>query len=347
MHATIETIRERSSEHQDRVTGTQVRAVVDGLVAVDSLADVAATSGLTPTAVLDVVATFGTWLTHVKGGSGAATETAAHRERAGTRGDTVTIPDGFERTAGHRRDVSKALAAIVVTDPSDELITRYIARQYPTATNVLPFQAVSAMLYFATKDRLDEVDAIAPAFDPLAVAAYDLMETARADAVTGIGVLAGGDVTDLAALRDACTKARWVAEGELARIERAVTAAEQRPSAVPVLARELRLLAGRVDAHPDRYLPGTVADLTHGQVRRVAELAGLAVEATRRSDEADIRRRLQALGLSTDADRLVPDGIKAAHVGITDTFWDAMQRRADGEADWDDDLVEAFRTTTT
>lgn len=386
MNATIERMRQHKADDEAKVTVSQVRGVVDGLIACRSLDEIAGTTKLEPSKVLDIVATFGTWLTHVLGGSGADTTTAsdlaqaplfqfpcakatkktkaaakvkATAKKAATKAATkatkkvaptgasiqVVIPAGFERSAWHKRDVSKALASIVVANPDNELITRYIARQYPTSSKVLTFEMVAVIWRFATVGRLDEIDQVNPdsaAFTRLVVAAYDLLEVARRDAIAGIRLLASADTSDIDALRQACTKARWVAEGEIAKIESLVAAVASRPSAETVLVKELKFLARRIEANPSRYLIGSIAELMDGQVRRIGAAAGLQVEGANRSDEVQIRRQLQDMGLSSDVDRLVPDGLKALQAGIIDTFWDAMERRVDGDPAWDEDLADSF-----
>lgn len=256
----------------------------------------------------------------------------------------VVLPVGFERSAPHRRDVARALAAIVVADLSDDIIVRFLARKYPSETTVLTFPIVAALWRFATLGRLDDMAEISPhlGFQRLLVAAWDLLEVARQDSADGIKELIAADVSDLDALRDACAKSRFVAEGELTRIERQITMAHEREAALPLLSRELSFLAQRVRANPMAYLIGSIAELSEGQVRRIAQAAGLPVDGESRAEEAEIRSRLQQMGLSSDVDRLVPEGVRASQVGVLETFWDACERRLAGDQDWDQSLRDAF-----
>jgi hypothetical protein len=390
MNQTIEALRQKvkNAPKERRLTPTEVTGVVNGLVACHSLADVASDTGLDEADVLDVVAAFGTWLTHVNGGSGAVTRNAASvdqqplfqspapakvsakakkaaakkapakkapakkaaSKRAKSSGPPVVIvPPGFERTAPHGRDVAKALAAVVVADPDEAVVTRFIARRYASTAKVLTFPLVASVWRFAVSGRLDEIDQINPdnlVFAELQVAAYDTLEVARLDCHAGIRTLCAADVSDLQVLSDAAARCRWVAEGEVSKLEKLIEVAEKSETARPLLAKELRFFAQAVQAAPDRYLPGSIADLNEAHVLRIGQAAGLAVDGGSRSDEADIRRRLQDLGLGSDVDRLVPEGIRAASVDLGDVFWDAMERRASGDPSWDDDLLDAFESAT-
>ena len=366
MNATIEAMRTARVKDEVKVTSAQMRLVVDGLLVYRSLNQIAADTHLSTTVVLDVVADFGTWLTHVTGGSGATTMTAAAlrqqslfqvpartakkaKAKAAAVNCEVVIPSGFERSPANKRDVSKALASIVVTNPGNEMITRYLARKYPTGAKVLTFEMVAVVWRFATLGRLDELDTINPdgaAFTQLVVAAYDVLEVARQDAIAGMLLLAAGDISDLDALRQACTKSRWLAERDIRDIEKLIEVVAKRPESDTLLRKELKFLAKRIEVAPSKYLVGAIAELNDGQVRRIGTANGLVVDGSDHAEEVKIRGRLQSMGLASDVDRLVPDGLKALQAGVLDVFWDAMQRRTDGDPTWDFDLVEAFETAS-
>lgn len=363
MAQAIEKLRKlvETSTPPTRLTAVQVFALIDGLKAVKPLADIASDVGVPESEVLDLTAEFGTWLTHVNGGSNAELSFVVELEQQLSfdigppvlsnvftdpqATPTVSVPLGFERTAPHGRDVAKALAAIVVVDPQEDVVTRFLARRYASTAKVLTFPLVASVWRFATLDRLDDLGSINPknmVFNELLVSAYDMLEFARRDCNDAVRTLAVGDVSDLQALSDAAARCRWVNEGEITRLERSIEMAKASPSSVSLLTKELEFFQATVRARPDLFLVASIEDLTEAHVRRIGQAAGLAVDGENRSLESDIRRRLHELGLASDVDRLVPEGVRAASAGLTDTFWEAMSRRVDNDPCWDEDLLEAF-----
>ena len=257
--------------------------------------------------------------------------------------NAVVIPPGFERKAWHKRDVAKALASIVVTDPDDETIARFIARKYQTQAKVLTFPHVTQVWMFARLGRLERFDRINPknpVFGQLAVEAFDLLEVARQDAINGLLLLAAGpgDRTELA---NACTKASWLAESEIKKIAGMI----ERGSPDVRLAVELNFLRQRIESNPSGYMPASIAELNPGQVRRIAMASGLSVDNDDRSEEAEIRQALKDYGFTNDLDRLVPAGVKASRAGRREEFFDVMKARKAGDNEWHlafEDLFESL-----
>jgi hypothetical protein len=371
---TIERLRLEAPKRVDELSQgpseDQVVLVVEGLLACRPLKDISVSTGLDGDMVLDVVAEFGTWLTHSKKGSVRAGLVCAADMRQQTlfqlefsggvplegkgkkaKESRVVVPLGFEPRAGHKRDVSKALAAIVVAAPERKTIERFVARQYGVRSASLNYPLVSGVWFMASCGRLEQIDKVSkdPVFHVQAVAAFDLLEVARKDAIDAIDLLVkaglGADV-DLKELGRACVKSRWIAEREVERVRRLVEAASQRPSVRGTLATELRFLASRVQASErvegkaNPYRPASIAELGVGQVQRIAQASNLSVEGATRAEESEIRTRLKALGLSNDLDRLVPEGLRAASSGHADAFWEIMTARSEGDNSW----VEAFKS---
>jgi hypothetical protein len=175
------------------------------------------------------------------------------------------------------------------------------------------------------------------------VEAYDLLEVARLDAITGVDVLVSGS-TDLVQLGAACAKAAVLDEATLRQVSRKIEAALARPEAMSVLTRELRFFAKHVEARPGYFRPSTIGDLTEAQVRKIATRAGLAVDddAATRSCEHKVRGRLRGLGLEADADRLVPLGVRATQVGLDEKYWSILTARLQGDAGWVAALEDLF-----
>lgn len=260
-----------------------------------------------------------------------------HRVPSGLGRVPVVVPVGFEVSSRQPRDVAKALAQIVVRDPDESICARFVSRRYAATAPVVTFPLIAAVWRFATLGRLGEIHEVNPddrEFLATAIAAYDLLEVARASAMEALHYLLSGP-EDLDAIAAACAKLHFVAAGEMQRLERIVELARTSAESRRLLAQELGFLAQRVRSAPRNYVLRTIADLNDGQVMRIAQAAGVETNQPTRATEAEIRRRLDELGLAADADRLVPLGTHAIAAGLEVEFWDAVGLRADGDPDWD------------
>jgi hypothetical protein len=134
------------------------------------------------------------------------------------------------------------------------------------------------------------------------------------------------------------TRISWVSEAEVSRMMRVAETAKARPASITVLERELRLLAARVECEP--WNISSVGRLNAGQVRRIATLGGLTVDPATRTNEAAIRTTLRGMGLSSDADKLVPEALRATERDLLDDFWVILQSRLEGDITWSEQLEE-------
>lgn len=364
--ATIERLRAEATTHAQaqntKPSVADVTTIVNDLLAIVPLAD---TAKKMPRAnyddqvrmVLDVIATFGTWLTHSQGASGvevafAVDATQLPLFQTAQRGDSdsadapkarrktqlATVPVGYEPSAAHRRDVTRALASVVSARPDSDVISRFVSRTYRTRSASLTYPLVAGVWLFAHKGRLDRIDRVSAdsVFRTQVVAAYDLLDVARLDAIEAVKLLASRPAPEgRDELIAACKKSRWLAEQEIGRLERALT------SAAPAgCANALEVFARTVGTDPAKYEPRSIAELSPGQVMRICAAAGLKVEYDTRSEETEIRAKLRSLGLSVDADRLVPEALRAAERGQLDEFWAIMQARVSGDSSWADQLED-------
>lgn len=365
-HQAITALRTRAqqaaSQGDGKPTVEQVSTIVHDLFAVRPLAETGAkmqraTQQEGETVVLDVVSTFGTWLTHslgdpqvplvwVKDLKKAPTKQTARRHKTGKKSQMVTdegakdipvyAPVGYEPQAWHRRNIGNALKSVVATRPTPEAIARFVARTYAVRSATLSYPLVAGVWGFAVRGRLDGLHRVSDdaVFLSQALAAYDLLDVARRDAIDAVRFLATQTPTDPDVVLQAIAKARWLNEGEFVQIERAAEAAKLRSNAAGPLATHLGHLAQRVARYPHRYTPEGICNLNVGQVRRIAAAAGLAVEEEDRFQETEIRAQLKELGLQSDADRLVPEALRAAERGKLDEFWDIMRSRLEGDLTW-------------
>lgn len=355
-NATIERIRaeEAARETTKRLTKGEVTAVVDGLTACRQLDQVAAEANLDADEVLSVVAEFGTWLTHVRGGAKVDTIEWWETGRLfpiNDADDKVVIPAGFGKASDHGRDVAKSLAAIVVCKPSEEEVSRWLARKYPSDTAVLTFPMVSSVWKFDQLGKLDSIDEVSPhsVFRRLVVEAFDLLHVAVVDAQQAartIARLSQADSAEVAnsvtELRDAATKLSWLQPREMGNLAKLADLVASEPSAASTLTARVRTIGRLMAAEPRAWFVESIGQLNQGHVEQIARRAGLSVEGVSRAEESAIRQRLASLGLKADADRLVPEGVRALISGVDDAFWEAMELRAGGDASWRTVLADAY-----
>jgi hypothetical protein len=355
-YAVLDRLKKQASAAKEHLSAEQVRNAVDGITAGDARDEVAVKAGISTNAVMDLVASFGSFLGRTRRGKNKVEAT-----------EGAQIADGFERRTdenGRRRNVSASYWRIRGAQASDEEIVRWLSREYP-APGVLDFRTVSTVAFIARlKDangnsRLDELDQINPASPDLArrlSMAVNMLEVARADAMAALDVLiSAGERRDMVAsdidiLLMAVAKVTWVNPGRIGEMQRAFT------NAKAALAKD--------DARGESYIMNgvrsrcwnlareiqsgegwrfeTIADLRDGHVRTIAQNAGMNVDPESRSERTKLRDDLTERGLGSDLDKLVPLGQRAMAAGVTDVFWKAIDDRVTGDANWDVELRAAL-----
>jgi hypothetical protein len=325
----------RQTQEASRPGVNDVAIIVDDLIKVVPISITAAkmpraTEAEQVKMVLDVVATFGTWLTHSQGPS---------LMQSLNQIQIAYIPSGYEPTAPHRRDVTKALTAIVLSKPNHDVIARFVSRTYRSRSGSLTYALVAGVWMFAQCGRLHKVDRVSndSVFHKLVVSAYDLLDVARLDAIAGIEFLASkpNAEKDVKEIIHACVKSRWLAERRIGRLEKVA-----RNGNTSDLQDEIKAFNRHILSDFEAFHPSSIASLNAGHVLRICVAAGLKVEDDTRPDEASIRTRLRSMGLSIDADRLVPEALRAVQRNQSDEFWAIMQSRLDGDITWADQLEE-------
>jgi hypothetical protein len=244
------------------------------------------------------------------------------------------------RLAG--RDITGAMSAMFAAQPDRETAVRYKQRT-SEREKVLTFEHVSLVWLFSRIGRLDdigEVNGDSAALGHCFADGYDLLEVTRSSAMQALSALCEGGLS-LQEVKDAIVRLRPLHESVADRIEGALRAAERGESRH--LDRELLWLRRTVEANPLSIVVRDISEMRAGQVLRTAQAAGLHTGGSSRVEETEIRNQLQMLGLVGDADQLVPTGVAAVRAGLADTFWEAVERRADGDPKWDAELVVAMR----
>jgi hypothetical protein len=336
-----------------RPTVEQVSRIVADVRSLTSLGDTATALGLDPGVdaqafVLDVVATFGTWLAHSVGSTDATVKYLASCPQGFLLDPVenglpvVVAPLGYEPSAPHKRDLGKALCAVAAVSADSDLISRFVARTYASRPSTLSFMLVAGTWSHVTRNRASTVRLVSEdlVFRGLAVEAFDLLDVAREDGVRAIEYLLGCDGTQYAAISAAARRAEWLAEAPLRAIARACELAPTSETAAARLVRDLAHLQAAVQARPLEFTPPGVRNLTLGHVQRICAAAGLKIRVENRLEEVEIRATLKELGLSVDTDRLVPEALRLADKGLLDEFWEVMTARLEQDPTWVEQLAE-------
>jgi hypothetical protein len=346
----IEALRASVASAEDTTSSynrTQLQSVVESISLGRPLREVGRESGLGPEAVVTAVIDIGTWLTHVLGSAevpfvapgtlqqpalfavaappkGKKKATQAPAKKAGKSAKAqrpVEIPAGFE-PAALGKDITASLGAVIATAPQSDLLDRFWARNHRrTSDKALTFEVVAGVAFFARLGRLGDLGLVndkSVGFKRLALQAHDLLEVGRRDALAGMAVLVS-DETDIDVITAAVAKAAVMWETEMERLARLVAASAVNEASVRMLDRERRFLRQRVLNYPGAYLLGSIAELRDGQVLRIAQAAGLAVERDK-ATELEARRLLARAGLTVDADVYLTEAIEAVREGHTEQF---------------------------
>ena len=335
-----------------RPTVTRITTIVNDLIAGRTLSQTASKMGqpsqvLNVSLVLSVIARYGTWLTHTLEVNEVEPVYASDlAPKAKPPVDKIVIPKGYEPANNGGRDIARALAAIVSNKPNAEITARFVDRTYRIRSSSLTYHTVTSVWGFASRGRIPRIQKVSddPTFHMEVAAAYDLLDVARSDAQKAIELLMSMskplDQEKISLVREYLFKCQWVHEGEISRLLRTCETALLRPASIPLLERELDALRARSDDQGSPWNILSIGALNAGQVRRIAAVAGLAVDPVTKSNESSIRTTLRSMGLSSDADKLVPEALRASDRNLLEEFWIVIQSRLEGDVTWSEQLEE-------
>jgi hypothetical protein len=334
-----------------RPTISRVTTIVDDLLKGVSLEVTASKMGLANremnvNLVLSVIARYGTWLTHTLEVNEIDPVYAIDFVGKKIPKNLIVIPTGYEPFNNNGRDIARALAAIIANKPSLEISARFVDRTYRMRSSSLTYPMVSCVWGFAARNRLYRISKVSsdPIFHGEVVAAYDLLDIARQDAYNAIlnvvSVSYPLDKDSISNIRDWLLLASWVHEGEISRLLRVAETALVRPASIPLLMREIDMLKTRVNDPSSHWSLSSIGVLNAGQVRRICSIGGLTVDPPNNSNEASIRATLRSMGLSADADKLVPEALRATEKNMLDEFWSVLECRIEGDVTWSVQLEE-------
>lgn len=319
-----------------------VKKVVDGICDEKSLSEIASkikssSKEESEKIVLDIVAIFGTWLTHSEG--------KLNTQTVSKNSEIINL--GFEPTNYHKRDVSKALIRIKSQSPNDETISRFVARTYKERTSVITHSVVAGLWGFITRDRLDRISNVSDdtSFLQSVVGAYDFLRTSLRDAEIFLSKLRNIKIstkTDLSKLAEDIKNNSWILESEFKNIEKYVNLSIENQEFLELLKIEFPKFLSRLDSYNLFGKSFELDEITAGQVKRICSNAGLIVDSSsdQRAIELEIRQTLKKMRLSNDQDLLLPTGLKASEKGRLQDFWIILQSRIDGDTTWSEQLQE-------
>lgn len=267
------------------------------------------------------------------------------------------LPYGFSREA-IGRDIAGSVVSIMRDDWGREDVVRFHARHYDAPTRVLDGPHVALVHWYASHGMAEKLLAYAgmkatgtaedrvivedgkvnAGLCELLVAAFDLLDVARADAVGSLLVLLEADTSSWGTLRAAVAKARWIAPADFDRLDATLEQAERQPGSerLHAIARDRLLAFGRwVQANPSVFAITGVEKLTDAHAMQILASSGLeSDEADVKAVTAELRSRLTAMGLLNDLDREIPEGIRAFRQGRLEEFLASREARRDGDPDW-------------
>lgn len=272
------------------------------------------------------------------------------------------LPPGFDKNAGHGRDIGRSVAAVLAGKVSDSEIIRFAERHFAEKSIILDADHVVLLHWVVTNglaEKLLELGGLKAVITPegerelvpaggsnhdlirMLVEAYDLLDVARQDALEGLSALVRqdpGGAPDIPALRAAARKARWLAAGEIGRLEKLLAAVDADPgnaSLHQILGSRLSSFAQWVKHNPSTFAITGVDRLNNAHLTQILATSGLlADESEEKAVIAELRTRLSEMGLVNDLDREIPEGLRAFKLGRLEEFYSSRQARCDGDPDW-------------
>ena len=295
-------------------------------------------------AVLDIVAVFGTWLTHSEGKNSAVLEQMNLFEDGPKEN---LIPKGFEPSAYHKRDVLKALARIKSQNPSEEIVSRFVARTYKVRSASLDHAIVAGVWGFAKRERLDRIENVSSdmVFLSQVIEAYDFVGASINSALLFLDEVSSIEITKRTNLNKLHAKIElntWVFETEFLNIDKYILMAIESDSYHELLVQNFIKFQKRIVEFNLSEKISSIEKLTAGQIKRICFNAGFIVDssADKRAIELEIRQTLKAMKLSNDQDLLLPEALRAAEKDRLTDFWQILQNRLDGDTTWAEQLQE-------
>jgi len=295
-----------------------------------------------PAFVADIIAVLGTWLAHSLGKSDTVypySEVCKPDETDGKR-----IPPGYAPTDDNKRDLAKALSAIMYHTPDKDTVERFVSRTYTDHKRQMTYSVVSGVWGLCRAKRINSVRLISAdlVFLSQVVEAFDLLDIARADAVKAVRSLTRE--SEAGHVLKQCDKAYWLDERNFNKLRAAAELDAVNEAGKQRFNYELANFVTRIQCNPAKYGPTKVSDLTLPQVRKICLLAGIPLESVNKAEETQIRKALKDIGLESDMDRLVPQALLCASKGTLDDFWEIMKSRVNGNGAWLADLSELLES---
>ena len=250
---------------------------------------------------------------------------------------SVVLHQSFKPKAagGDVRDVVSSCAMIILGNPGDHDLARYLQRSRKTE-KLLTYEHVTLVWMFAKLGRISDLPYInpsSPGLKKVLAEAYNLLETARSDAMRGLKILTD-EKSKPEEMRDAAIMLQSIHPGLASRLVRTIDT-----GVAKLIQQECSQLKRYLSVASDTLVLDEIASLGEEHVLRICRGIGLHTDGSSRVEESHIRARLTQMGLVNDTAKLLHTGVAAARQGVENQFWEAVDRWVDGEKNWDSDLL--------
>lgn len=248
-----------------------------------------------------------------------------------------------------------AVGQIVTNDPDDATIRRFIDRTYRPPAPLLSVEHIMLVVYFGTTGlwtRLTELTNSHASFAHMLTCAWDTLEVYVADANASMTYLTDVNTInklehELDTVEQACANIAWLHHHDASRLREALDAYRHNRDNT----RLLELAQARMRALAIWWngtdIPTVPATVSVAAASRLCEHIGLAEpdERSLRATRRDIRQRLTAMGITSDLDIDLDEGVAAYEHGLAEAFFTSRQRRTDGDINWHRDWHETVAAT--
>jgi hypothetical protein len=280
--------------------------------------------------IINILAKFGTWITH---------SVDLNKQNIKKYNNKFNIPKGYEPESNNGRDITRAITAIYNNNPSDEMITRFVDRTYRLRNSNITINSLNSVVAFSNNKRFFELTKVSsdPIYYKNIVESFNLLYNNYVSAkkiVISLEAHSSDVIKNYNKIYKDLMKIIWLCESSILRF----LSFKDKNSKNTVLETEYRFLIKKLNLELSKIT--VIGALNSGQIKRIAALNNIIVDQPSRENETKIRTTLKVLGLGSDADKLVPDALRADDLDKLDEFWSIIQSRIDGDITWSEQLEE-------
>lgn len=295
--------------------------------------------------VIQTVKDLGDWVRMVKKTSSKDLKyvKAKSSKNVSKTSSVIVLSSGFD-DRDQTAELAHAVGQIVQNNPDEQMLRRYIDRTYRSPAPLLTADHVMLLVYFGQTGlwrRLGELTNQDALLAQMLATAWDLLEVYSAAAVDALNKLTTeeaieGLATQTSTLLTYATQARWLYAHDADRAKEAITAVHNDPENVTLVRLAQARLRGLQKWWLAAPLPVVPDRISVAQAQLLGEAAGLVVNdvVKTRKLRSTVRKKLTAMGLASELDIDLDEGVAAAGHGLLDAFFQSRQARLDGDDAW-------------